>query len=172
MRPFRLFFVLAAIASILAGCGQAWNDPYPASESGANIQYSAFTNRPKHLDPVQSYSEDEATFTYQIYEPPLQYHYLRRPYSLIPATSEGLPKVTLLGADGRVLPADTDPARVAFSEYLIRIRPGIHYQPHPALATRPDGAARYIPMDPEDLSAVEDLTGFKETASRELEAGD
>ena len=56
-----------------------WNDPYPAADRGRNILYSAFTDRPKHLDPVQSYSEDEITFTAQIYQPPLQYHYLKRP---------------------------------------------------------------------------------------------
>ena len=42
----------------LAGCGQAWNDPYPASDAGRNILYTAFTDRPKHLDPAQSYTED------------------------------------------------------------------------------------------------------------------
>ena len=72
----------------LAGCGVALNDPYPAADRGRNILYTAFTDRPKHLDPVQSYSEDEITFTAQIYEPPLQYHYLRRPYQLIPATAD------------------------------------------------------------------------------------
>src|SRR5690606_24406288 len=56
------------LAALLAACGSAWNDPYPAAEAGKNILYSAFTNRPKHLDPVQSYAEDEATFLYQIYE--------------------------------------------------------------------------------------------------------
>ena len=82
------FFRLIAFLSLglLAACGSERNDPYPAGERGQNILYSAFTERPKHLDPAQSYTEDEATFTAQIYEPPLQYHYLKRPYELIPAT--------------------------------------------------------------------------------------
>jgi hypothetical protein len=46
------------------------------SERGKNILYSSFPERPKHLDPVQSYTEDEARFTQQVFEPPLQYHYL------------------------------------------------------------------------------------------------
>jgi ABC-type transport system substrate-binding protein len=156
----------------LAGCGPVWNDPYPAAESGRNILYSAFTNRPKHLDPVQSYSEDEATFLYQIYEPPLQYHYLKRPYALIPATAAEMPRVTLLDARGRVLPADADPAAVAFSVYEIRIKPGIRYQPHPAFARREDGSARYVPMPPEDLARARQIGDFSETATRELEAAD
>ncbi len=52
-----------ALIVLLAGCGQAWNDPYPAADGGRNILYSAFTDRPKHLDPAQSYTEDEITFT-------------------------------------------------------------------------------------------------------------
>ena len=78
--------ILIQLASVvlLAGCGQAWNDPYPAADAEHNVLYAAFTDRPKHLDPAQSYTEDEITFTGQIYEPPLQYHYLKRPYALIP----------------------------------------------------------------------------------------
>ena len=83
---FPCFFLL-----LLTACGSAWNDPYPAADRGRNILYSAFTERPKHLDPVQSYSEDEITFTAQIYEPPLQYHYLKRPYILVAATVEAVP---------------------------------------------------------------------------------
>ena len=78
-------------AAVVAGCsGAPWNDPYLAKDSGANILYSSFSERPKHLDPVQSYSSNEITFTAQIYEPPLQYHYLKRPYTLIPLTAEAV----------------------------------------------------------------------------------
>ena len=80
------------LAAVLAGCSQPWNDPYPAASAGRNVLYAAFTDRPKHLDPAQSYTEDEITFTAQIYEPPLQYHYLKRPYELIPATMLGFEK--------------------------------------------------------------------------------
>jgi hypothetical protein len=79
----------AAVAGLvlLAGCsGSEWNNPYPASEAGKNILYSSFNERPKHLDPVQSYSENEYRFIANIYQPPLQYHYLKRPYELIPNT--------------------------------------------------------------------------------------
>ena len=156
----------------LGGCGLVWNDPYPAQESGKNMLYSAFTSRPKHLDPVQSYSEDEATFLYQIYEPPLQYHYLKRPYTLIPATAAAMPTVTLLDKQGKTLPADADPASVAFSVYDIRIAPGTRYQPHPAFAKREDGSPRYIPMPPEDLAKARQMGDFKETDTRELVAAD
>lgn len=110
--------ILLIALAFVAGCGDVWNDPYPASERGSNTFYTAFIERPKHLDPVQSYTEDESTFTQQVYEPPLQYHYLKRPYELVPLTALEVPK-----------PRELEGGRVA---YEIHIRPGIRYQPHPA----------------------------------------
>jgi oligopeptide transport system substrate-binding protein len=109
---------LPLLLAFLAGCGEVWNDPYPAAERGKNILYSSFSERPKHLDPVQSYTEDEARFNQQVYEPPLQYHYLKRPYELVPLTATEVPKPRVL-AGGK------------FTVYDVRIRPGIKYQPHP-----------------------------------------
>ncbi|MCK0508244.1 ABC transporter substrate-binding protein [Aromatoleum anaerobium] len=157
---------------LLAACGQVWNDPYPVAERGQNVMYTAFTDRPKHLDPVQSYSEDEAAFLYQIYEPPLQYHYLKRPYTLIPGSAAQLPVVRRYDARGRELPPDAPAGRVARSEYEIRITPGVLYQPHPAFAKAADGSPRYLELGPQDLEGVRGLGDFPETGTRELEAGD
>ncbi len=154
-------FTLIVLTVVLAGCGTAWNDPYPATDRGRNILYTAFTDRPKHLDPVQSYSEDEITFTAQIYEPPLQYHYLRRPYELIPATATRVPQPAYLDAQGRSLPADADPVRIAFTDYVIEIQPGIRYQPHPAFAEQPA-----------DISGFHALADFPNRGTRELVAAD
>src|SRR4051812_43279197 len=55
------------LAGSLGACGGIWNDPYPAAERGQNILYSAFVERPKHLDAAQSYGEDEAIIHAQIY---------------------------------------------------------------------------------------------------------
>ncbi|MDR2165453.1 MAG: peptide ABC transporter substrate-binding protein, partial [Zoogloeaceae bacterium] len=104
MSAFR-FFVLPPFL-LLAACGAEWNDPYPRGERGQNILYAAFTERPRHLDPARSYTEDESVFTAQIYEPPLQYHYLKRPYTLIPGTAEAVPEPEYFDAAGRRLPAD------------------------------------------------------------------
>jgi ABC-type transport system substrate-binding protein len=153
---------LSLLSSVLlAGCGAAWNDPYPAADRGRNILYTAFTDRPKHLDPVQSYSEDEITFTAQIYEPPLQYHYLRRPYELIPATATVVPQPRYLDAQGRPLPADADAKRIAFTDYVVEIKPGIRYQPHPAFVEQPADIARY-----------HTLADFPNRGTRELVADD
>ena len=98
--------LIAALSSAawLAGCSGAWNNPYPASDSGKNILYSSFSERPKHLDPVQSYAENEAVFTAQIYMPPLQYHYLKRPYELVPLASTDVPHPTFYDAADHPLP--------------------------------------------------------------------
>lgn len=161
--------VLVAVAS---GCGQVWNDPYPAAERGQNIFYSAFTQRPKHLDPVQSYSEDEAIFLYQIYEPPLQYHYLKRPFQLVPATSRAMPTLRQYDGAGQLLPVGVDPAKVALSEYEIQIQPGIRYQPHPAFAIDGAGKPVYLNMNADMLASKRSLGDFPLTGTRELTADD
>jgi oligopeptide transport system substrate-binding protein len=127
MLVFRLVFL--SLLLLLTACGSEQNDPYPSAERGRNILYAAFSERPKHLDPVQSYTEDEITFTAQVYEPPLQYHYLQRPYTLIPLTSEAVPVPRYYDGQGRELSADAPVAEIAHSVYEIRIRPGIRYQP-------------------------------------------
>ncbi|HKQ27842.1 MAG TPA: ABC transporter substrate-binding protein [Burkholderiales bacterium] len=125
----RSLFLLAFAAALVTGCGEVWNDPYPADERGKNILYSSFAERPKHLDPVQSYTEDEARFTQQVYEPPLQYHYLKRPYELAPLTALEVPKPRVIEGG-------------KFTVYEVRIKPGIQYQPHPAFVADNLGLAR------------------------------
>lgn len=175
LRSFHpLFFTLLVL--LLTGCGEAWNNPYPAAEHGKNILYTAFIDRPKHLDPVQSYSEDEIAFTAQIYEPPLQYHYLKRPYTLVPATAEAVPQPRYLNAEGKILPADSPAAQIAFTDYVIAIKPGIRYQPHPAFARHSarDGLTTYLYHDlsTEQLAHVTTLAGFTVQETRELVAED
>ena len=83
---------------------------------------------------MQSYSENEASLLFQIYEPPLQYHYLKRPYTLIPAAASEMPQLHFFDAGGQALAQDAPAEAVAVSVYDISIRPGIRYQPHPAFA--------------------------------------
>ncbi|MDS4016287.1 MAG: ABC transporter substrate-binding protein [Candidatus Accumulibacter sp.] len=157
---------------LISACGSEQNDPYPVRERGLNILYSAFTERPKHLDPAQSYTEDEITFTAQIYEPPLQYHYLKRPYTLIPATSASVPIARYTDAQGRDLPADAAPEQIAYSIYEVRIRPGIRYQPHPAFALDVDGQPVYGALKRDHLRDIETIADFPSVSTRELVADD
>ncbi len=159
--------------ALLAGCGAPpWNNPYPPSEEGQNILYGAFSERPKHLDPARAYSANEYAFIAQIYEPPLQYHYLKRPYTLIPLTAEALPRPLYLDAGGHPLPEDADAGAIAQSVYTIRIRPGIFYQPHPAFARDARGRYLYHHLTEKDLEDINTLGDFPATGTRELTAAD
>ena len=170
-RTLRLSLLLCL--ALLAGCdGSPWNNPYPASQAGANILYSAFSERPKHLDPVQSYSENEYTFIAQIYQPPLQYHYFKRPYQLIPFGAVDVPRPVFLDAQGRRLPDSADTRDIAYSEYTIRIRDGIRYQPHPAFARDEKGALVYHDLKADDLRGIHTVGDFKRRGTRELVAAD
>ncbi len=165
--------LLLAFLLLLTGCGErAWNAPYPSSEAKSNTYYSSFSERPKHLDPARSYAANEYVFIAQIYEPPLQYHFLKRPYELVPLAATEVPKPHFLDQAGNALPDDVPADQIAFSEYEIAIKPGSRYQPHPALATRDEGVFLYHQLTPEAIAKVNVLADFPETGSREVTADD
>ena len=165
--------LMLAIAVLLNGCGEAlWNDPYPAADRAGNTLYTAFVDRPKHLDPALSYASDEWDFITQIYEPPLQYHYLKRPYELIPQSAAQMPTVRYFDPEGRDLPADAPPDRVAFSEFEIRIRDDIRYQPHPAFAQDASGKPLYLDLPEAEIHKRFTLADFRQTGTRDATAED
>ena len=171
-----LVFVFAAF--LLNACGDgAWNNPYPPDAAGeaedfaANVIYSSFSERPKRLDPVSSYSSNEYQFIAQIYEPPLQYHYLLRPYTLIPLTANRMPEVRFFG-ENEVLVDEDAVDSIKFSEYTIKIDEGIKFQPHPAFAKNEQDESYYLNLAEEDLEGVHTLSDFENTGTRELTAED
>ncbi|TAK72497.1 MAG: peptide ABC transporter substrate-binding protein [Betaproteobacteria bacterium] len=164
------FLLALACLLLVAACGEVWNNPYPAGESGKNILYSSFSERPKHLDPAQAYTADEYDFIWQVYEPPLQYHYLERPYTLIPATAAAIPKPRYFSGAGTELPASA--GDIAYSVYEIHIKPGIRYQPHPAFARDAAGRSLYLDLVPGDLRDKFRPADFPKNGSRELVAAD
>jgi oligopeptide transport system substrate-binding protein len=163
--------LLLVPAAAYAGAG-AWNNPYPAADDGRNVLYSAFRERPKHLDPARAYSSNEYDFIAQIYEPPFQYHYLRRPYVLVPLTATEVPRPVYLDRRGARLPPDAPAGSIAFSVYDIRIRPGIRFQPHPAFARDESGRLLYHALSARDLADIRVIGDFARTGTRELTAAD
>jgi len=144
----------------LMGCDEhAWNDPYPSQPANGNIFYAAFTEQPNHLDPAISYSSNEWEFIGQIYEPPLQYNYLKRPYTLEPLTAEQMPV------------AQYDP-KTNTTRYVIKIKPGIQYQPHPAFAKKQNGDYYYHALGEQPTKVRFKLSDFHHTDTRELIAAD
>ena len=166
---FAGFYCLLLTACDIDG---PWNNPYPSADAKASIFYSSFAERPKHLDPVSSYSENEALFNAQIYEPIVQYHFLKRPYELVPLTANQVPTPNYRDEQGRPLTDSATPEEIAEVVYEIEIQPGILFQPHPAFARNDSGDLRYHALASSDLDGVHTLGDFEHSGSRELTAED
>lgn len=99
---------------LAAGCT---NDPYPAADREKKIYYVAFSQPPKTLDPAVGYAETDYVVTGNVFDTLLQYHYLRRPYELVPGLAESVPK------------AQSKPN--GHQSYRFRLRPGILFHADP-----------------------------------------
>ena len=164
---------VSLLVMLLSACGGGlWNNPYPDADDGKPILYTAFTERPKHLDPAQAYSENEYEFLAQIYAPPLQYHYLKRPYQLVPLAASEMPAVRYLDKQRRALPDTAPTEKIAFSVYEVRIKPGMRYQPHPAFAKNEQGKPEYDHLTPRDLRDIHALNDFPRFGTRTVTAAD
>jgi ABC-type transport system substrate-binding protein len=167
----RFSLALSALLALLAaGCN---NSPYWTGAERENTLFYAFDERsPRSLDPTQSYSNPESAYTFQIYEPPYGYHYLKRPYQLIPKAATEVARPRYIDKDGKPLPDDAPPDSIAESVYDIRIKPGILYQPHPALAKDPQGRYRNLALTREQLGDKRSPHDFEYQGTRELVAED
>lgn len=96
------------------------NNPYPAADDDVKILYTTFREAPRSLDPAVAYDTGSHAITGEVYATLLEYHYLKRPYTLIPALAAALPTPAPRG-DG-------------FSVYRFELRPGVLYQEDPAFA--------------------------------------
>lgn len=129
---------------------------------------------PKTLDPAKAYSINEHVFVAQIVEPPLQYHYLKRPYTLIPLTASAMPTQEYLDKQEKKLSQDTAKEKVAYTLYTLNIKPNIYYQPHPAFAKNAVGQFYYHNLDADWLNIhnIHSLADFPHKGTRELTAED
>lgn len=157
---------------VVSGCTEGpWNDPNPPSPEGKITYQSVISPKPpKHLDPAISYASDESLFLMQIYQPPMAYHFLKRPYELIPLALVSAPGVEFLDSGGAVLSESSE--EVAFSRYTLHFRPDEHYQPHPAFVVNDGGEPRYVFASAEDGRVYTRIDDFPETSSRPVTAAD
>ncbi|HET7794164.1 MAG TPA: ABC transporter substrate-binding protein [Rhizobacter sp.] len=161
---------MVACAAALTGCN---NSPWPDGAAATNTSFSAvIENSPRHLDPTASYWSNDTPYTYQIYEPLYGYHYLKRPFVLVPKAAAAVVTPTYLDKNGKPLPADAPGEQVAESVYDVPIKPGIMYQPHPAFARDAQGNYVYHSMKPGDLGARTSPLQFEQQGTRELVAED
>ncbi len=161
-------YTCIALLPVLVACDRAWNDPHANAFKG-EVLHASFSERPKYLDPVRSYSSNEYALLGQIYEPPLQYNYLKRPYQLEPLTAAEMPTISYFDDEGRTASSLEE---ATFAAYEVRVKPGILYQPHPAFARLPDGGYRYHDLDETALERVHALEDFEHVGTRELVAED
>jgi ABC-type transport system substrate-binding protein len=116
--------VLAALAGCLAVLG-CTNNPYPDADRDEKVLYSSFNEAPKTLDPAVAYSTAEHIITGNVYDTLLEYHYLERPYRLIPGLAEAVPE-----------PRQTPDGRQA---YRFKIRQGVLFHADPCFAASQPG---------------------------------
>jgi len=162
------------VLMIVMGCDVSQlNNPYAEDVGASSVLYQSFSERPKHLDPATAYSENEYAFIAQIYEPPFQYHYLKRPYQLTTLTATKMPEITYLDKQGNKLGGNNvQDSDIAYTDYVIDLQHDIQFQPHPALARNTQGEYSYHQLSETQIQEAKKLNDFVDAGSRELTADD
>ena len=181
-RIFNFSWVVVYTYCVL-GYGYVLNNPYPENLASKNILFSSFSQSPKHLDPARSYASDEYAFIAQIYEPPYEYHYLLRPYKLVPLSADGYITEEYFDINNNKLSQDAALNKIKYTLYTIKIKPNIYYQPHPALVLDQQKNYKYHNLSEDFIASVDSLDDFDYSMdnlkaglisnnTRELEAND
>ncbi|MBW2446639.1 MAG: peptide ABC transporter substrate-binding protein, partial [Deltaproteobacteria bacterium] len=92
---------IAATLALALGAGGCNNSPYPDADSDVKVLYTVTPEPPRTLDPAEAYSTVDHAITGPVYETLLEYHFLKRPYQLIPGIAAAVPEPRPL-PDGRV----------------------------------------------------------------------
>ncbi len=111
--------VVGALVGLLALAG-CTNNPYPDADTDQKVLYSSFVEAPRTLDPAVAYTTAEHIVTANVYDTLLEYHYLRRPYELIPGLATEVPKATGLSGGGE--------------SYRFKLRDGVLFHPDPSFS--------------------------------------
>jgi ABC-type transport system substrate-binding protein len=171
-RDCKRIFALACLW-LLAGLAGCNNSPYPDGAAATNTLFNSFDERsPRYLDPTASYSNPETPYTFAAYEPLYGYHYLKRPYQLIPKAAAEVVKPYYLDKSGARLPDDAPAESIAESVYDIPIKKGIRYAPHPAFARDAQGRYLYHHLTRAQLGDKRSPWDFAQQGTRELVADD
>jgi ABC-type transport system substrate-binding protein len=90
---------------LLTGCSES-----PVNDSNQAVVYNALASKVRALDPADIGDTTSSAVASQIFECLYQYHYLKRPYQLIPQLASSMPDVS---EDGLT--------------YRIKIKKGVHF---------------------------------------------
>jgi ABC-type transport system substrate-binding protein len=112
-----LFLVLAIL-----GCT---NNPYSEADAARKIYYTSFAEPPRTLDPAVAYTTSDHAVIGNVFDTLLEYHYLKRPYTLIPGLAAEVPRPRHDGG-GRPF-------------YLFELRDDLLYQDDPCFALAEPG---------------------------------
>lgn len=82
----------AAAVLALALAAACSNNPYPESAASDRVLYQAFSDAPRRLDVAEAYDVVAHSFTGLVHDKLLEYHYLKRPYQLIPGLATEVPR--------------------------------------------------------------------------------
>lgn len=122
----------AAWISLAVGCGllllACSNNPYPDTDDALRVFYTAYSEPPKTLDPQVAYSTVDHDVLSNVYETLLEYHYLKRPYRLIPGLAVRVP--------------EAEPQPDGTVRYRFTLRRGVWFAEDPAFSLAGDGIGR------------------------------
>ena len=119
----RVVVLGVALSLVVSACN---NNPYPDSDDDTKVLYTSFRDAPRSLDPAVAYTTASHAVTGNVYDTLLEFHYLKRPFELIPGLAEAIPEPEPQG-DGRV-------------RYTFRLRPDLLFQDDPSFALGGPGA--------------------------------
>ncbi len=105
-------FILVIILISITSCGNP--------KKYSNVLNIAITDKIPTLDPADSYDTISGKVMAQSYETLYQYHYLKRPFTLIPLLAKGMPVVERSG-----------------TRYIIKIKKNIRYHNNPSFKNKP-----------------------------------
>jgi len=103
---FSVYLFITAVLS-LAGCGGTSSEQEPNEMVLQHALYAKI----KGLDPIIIQDEYSLNVCSQIFETLYQYHYLKRPYQLVPLLADAMPQVS----DDKLT-------------YTVKIKKGIYFQ--------------------------------------------
>jgi len=129
-------FFLVLILFFISGCGDSPSD----SDPNEMVLYHSLPSRLTGLDPGDQRNVTALLIKSQIFEPLYQYHFLKRPYQLIPLLAEDMPQIS---EDGLV--------------YTIKIKKGVYYQDDVCF---PNGKGRQIRAD-DFIYAIKRIANIK-----------
>jgi len=121
----RTVALLSAFAGsmLVLGCGRT-NQATAKDDPGLKVRYAALGSKIRGLDPGDIGDVTSSLVASQCFETLYQYHYLKRPYELIPCLAEDMPQVSDNGLT-----------------YTIHLRKGVYFTDDPCF---PNGSGREL----------------------------